>query len=210
MATFRLEPSKTALLVIDMINAFLKPEAPLEIPRGRDLVPKLNRLISLCRGKGILIAFIVHAFRANGCDLGLYPEFIPKMATRSILIEGTTDVEIYDQMDWQISDVRVVKRTFSAFVGTDLDLILRINGIDTLMISGVATHSCCEATARDARHRNYKVLFLSDGTATYDHPDTGWGAISSEDIQRFVLTIMAHRDAEVLSVEDVLKRIRES
>jgi nicotinamidase-related amidase len=207
MVTFSIHAQKTALLVIDMVNVFLAPGAPLEIPRGRDLIPRLNRLISACRDKGILIVFPIHAFRANGFDLGLYPEFIPQLETRSLLVEGTWDVEIFDQIDRQKSDVTVTKRTFSAFVGTDLDFLLRTRGIDTVIISGVATHSCCEATARDARHRNYKVLFLSDGTATYDHPDMGWGAIAADDLQRFVLTTMAHRNGEVLSVEQALKRI---
>lgn len=87
-----------------------------------------------------------------------------------------SDVEIYDEIERQEDDIVVVKRVFSAFFGTDLDLILRISEIDTMIIAGLAAHSSCEATARDARHRNYRVIFLSDGTATYDHfRDMGWG-----------------------------------
>jgi ureidoacrylate peracid hydrolase len=130
------------------------------------------------------------------------------MANSTILVEETSDVEINDEIDRKENDVVVIKRSFSGFFGTDLDLILKINEVDTLIISGVATHSCCEATARDARHRNYKVIFLSDGTATYDYlPDEGWGLISGDDIQRYVLTIMALRNAEVICVEEVLTRL---
>lgn len=210
MVRFNTCPQKTALLVIDMINGFLKQGGPLEMRRGRRIVPKLNKLISSCRKKDILIIFIVHSHRKNGSDLGLFKDFIPPM-TESILNEGTSDIKIYDEIDYLENDIVVAKRAFSAFYDTDLDLILRANGIDTVIISGVATHSCCEATARDARHRNYKVIFLSNGTATYDFlPDMGWGVISGDDVQRVVLTIMAHRNAEVLSVEDVMKRISKS
>jgi ureidoacrylate peracid hydrolase len=166
MVRFDIVPRRTALLIIDMMNAFLKPGAPLEIPKGRQLIPDLNRLIKLCREKEILVVFIVHAHRQNGRDMGLYSTFVPAMANSSILVEEILDVEINDEIDRKENDVVVIKRSFSGFFGTDPDLILKINEIDTLIISGVATHSCCEATARDARHRNYKVIFLSDGTAT--------------------------------------------
>jgi len=205
LVKFDIYPEKTVLLVVDMMNALLKPGGPVEIPSGRELVPRLNKLISACREKGILIIFTRHAHRATGHDMGLYTEFSPD---KSIVIEGTSDVEIYDEIGRQKDDIVVVKRAFSAFFGTDLDLILRINGINTLIIGGLAAHSSCEATARDARHRNYRVIFLSDGTATYERfPDMGWGAIPGDEVRRVVLTIMALRNAEVLSVEEVLRRL---
>jgi biuret amidohydrolase len=210
MERFHLQPSKTALLVIDMMNGFLKPGAPLEIRKGRELIPKLNTLISVCRDKGIPIVFIVHAHRKNKCDIGLFSEFVPEMEKFS-LIEDSPDVDVYGEIDRRDEDVLVIKRAFSAFFGTDLDHVLRVNGIETVIICGVATHSCCEATARDARHRNYNVVFLSDGTATYDYlPDMGWGRVTGEEIQKVVLTIMAHRNAEVLCFDDVLERLSRS
>jgi ureidoacrylate peracid hydrolase len=210
MAKFVIQPNKTAHVIIDMINSFLIPDNPLEIPNARQIIPRLNRVISTCRKKGILNIFITHEHRKDGSDLGLFSEFVPEMRNGKTLIEGSSDVDIYPEMDRKKVDLHVAKRTFSAFYATDLDLLLRINNINTLIISGVATHSCCEATARDARHRNYRVLFLSDGTATYDIlPDMGWGEISGEDVQKFVLTTLALRGAEVLSVEELLQRLSE-
>lgn len=208
VVTFDIHPPKTALLVIDMQNAFLKPGAPRANPRGRDLVPRLNRLIRVCRQAGILIIFTCHVHREDGRDMGLTAEFIPEVAAKSTLIEGTPDVDIYDEMERKEGDIMITKRAHSAFYGTELDLVLRIQGIDTLIVAGVDTVACCEATARDARHRNYKVIFLSDGTATHDRPDVGWGAFSADEAQRFVLTFLALRYAEVLSVGQVMKRIR--
>jgi len=209
MVRFDIIPDKTALLVIDMQKVFLENGSPLEIPRGRELVPILNRLISMCRSKGIMVIFVKQAHRANRSDLGLYTKFVPVLAEKPVLLEGMSDIDIYDGLDMQEDDTVVVKRTFSAFYCTDLDHVLRVNGIDTLIISGIATHSCCEATARDARHRNYKVIFLSDGTATYDRlPDAGWGEISGDDVQRFVLTMMALRNAEVIPTCDIIERLK--
>ncbi len=208
MVRFDIHTDKTALLIIDMQNAFLKPGGPLERPGGRDLVPRLNNLLRGCRKKGILILFTRQVFRKDGSDLGLFAEFAPELyKTKSTLVEGTPDVDIYDEIEQQEGDIMITKQTYSAFSGTELDLLLRIKGIDTLIIGGVDTAVCCEATARSARHRNYKVIFLSDGTATSAQLDVGWGAISADEAQRFVLTVMAPRYAEVSSVDEVLRRV---
>jgi len=59
------------------------------------------------------------------------------------------------------------KPRFGAFQGTDLELILRSRGIDTVIVTGVATNVCCDTTAREAAVRDFRVFFLSDGTATH-------------------------------------------
>ncbi len=211
MVRFDICPERTALLIIDMQNAFLQEGHPFSIPGGRDLVPGLNRLISACRKKGILIVFTTHVHREDGSDIGLWAEFVPEMATKSTLFKGTTDVDIWDEIDYQKSDMVIVKRGYSAFYGTDLEYILHTKRIDTLIVGGVTTHNCCNSTIRGARDRNYRVILLRDGTATFDSlPDMGWGIISGDEIQRVVLTILAYRYAEALSIEQVLSRLVES
>ena len=207
MVRFDIRADKTALLIVDMQNAFVKQGSPLERVRARELVPRLNKLIQVCHKAGILIIFTCHVFREDRSDMGLYKEFSPALETEPVLIEGTPDAEIYHKLQRQKRDIIILKRTYSAFLGTELDLLLRVKEIDTLIIGGVDTLVCCESTARDARHRNYKVIFLSDGTATSDQPDVGWGAISADEAQRFILTVLALRYAEVLSIEEVLRRI---
>jgi nicotinamidase-related amidase len=71
------------------------------------------------------------------------------------------------------------KNRASAFHGTDLELILRSRGIDAVIITGIATNVCCETTAREAAVRDFRVFFLSDGTATFDI-----GTISAAELQR--------------------------
>lgn len=208
MVQFTISAAKTALLVIDMQQIWVARGAKMEVPSAREMVPKFNTLISTCRRKGIKVIFTRHAHNANGTDLGLYSEFIPTPDGRPFLIDGTPDAEIYDGMDHKSTDAVVTKSIYSAFLGTNLDHILRVAGIDTLIIGGIITAYCCEATARDARHRNYKVIFLSDGNETYEKiPDMGWGEISRDEIQRVVMSIMAYRYAEVLSIQQVLDRL---
>lgn len=210
MAEFRINPRKSCLLIIDMTNAFLLPGAPIEVPEGLSLIPRLRALINVCRDKGLRIIFITHAYRKDGSDLGLHPTFDPTIKRKNILREGTSDVEFNSELKPQKDDIVIVKRRFSAFVGTDLDLILRNNEIDTLIIGGVVTSVCCECTARDARNMDYKVIFLSNGTAAMNVPDLGWGRISASDVQRYVLAIMAYDFAQVLLVEQVINILSKS
>jgi nicotinamidase-related amidase len=210
MAEFEIKPSKSCLLVIDMTNAFLLPGAPIEVPEGLSLIPRLRALINVCRDKGLRIIFITHSYRKDGSDLGLHPAFDPTIRSKNILREGTEDVEFHCELRPQEDDIVIVKRRFSAFVGTELGLILHNNEIDTLIIGGVVTSVCCESTARDARNRDYKVIFLSNGTAAMNVPDLGWGRISASDVQRYVLAIMAYDFAQVLSVEQVINILNKS
>ena len=207
MVRFDILADKTALLIIDMQDAFLRPGSPVERPLGRDLIPKLNNLARACREKGILVIFTQHVFRGDGSDVGLYREFLPASAVKS-LTEGTPNVDLYPEIEQRRGDIMIPKRAYNAFWGTDLDHVLRVNGIDTVIIGGLDTLLCCESTTRESRHRNYKVIFLSDGTATADQPDLGWGAWSADEAQRFVLTVMASRFAEVVPVEEAIKRIQ--
>lgn len=208
MVRFDIVPAKTALLVIDMQQVWLAKGARMEVPSGREMVPALNKLIGSCRKQGIKVIFTRHAHRADGSDLGLFELFIPSKDGKPFLVDGTPDAEIYDGMDCRGDDLVITKQVYSAFSGTILDHYLRINNIDTLIISGLITCYCCEATAREARHRDYKVIFLSDGNATYEQlPDVGFGAVPREELQRVVLAILAFRYAEVLSIDHVLQRL---
>jgi len=207
MVRFDIRADKTALLIIDMQNAFVKPGSPVARARGPDLVPRLNKVIQACRKKAILTIFTQHMLRADGSDVGLFKEFLPAPAVKA-LTAGTPGVAIYPEMEQHSSDITIPKQVYDAFLWTELDLILRNKGIDTLIIGGLDTLLCCESTVRASRHRNYKVIFLSDGTSTGDWPDMGWGAISADDAQKFALTIIAARFAEVASVAEVLRRIQ--
>jgi biuret amidohydrolase len=101
----------------------------------------------------------------------------------------------------------IKKHRYSAFFGTDLDIILREWAVDTVIISGTTTENCCHATARDAMFRNYRVVFLSDATATFDYPDCGFGSMSSADIHHATLVILAMSTAHVMPVADMAARV---
>ena len=80
---------------------------------------------------------------------------------------GAWPFQLWSQMDVRAEDVRVTKRRYSAFTpgSSEIELVLRQHGIDTLMITGVATNVCCDSTARDAMMMNFRSVMVSDGCA---------------------------------------------
>jgi ureidoacrylate peracid hydrolase len=101
----------------------------------------------------------------------------------------------------------IKKHRYSAFFATILDLILREWGIDTVIVSGTTTENCCHATARDAMFHNYRVIFLSDATGTFDYPDVGQGALSADAVHRATLTILAFSTAHVMTCDELARRV---
>ena len=94
------------------------------------------------------------------------------------------------------------KTAFGAFHGTDLELILRSRGVDTIIIAGIATYVCCETTAREATLRDFRVFFLSDGTTTFDIGD-----VSAAGLKQATCATLGFRFAQVLAVDEMMRTI---
>jgi ureidoacrylate peracid hydrolase len=123
-------------------------------------------------------------------------------------MEATTRAQqIHPDVDRREGDILVQKPRYSAFWRTDLDTTLRHMNIDTMIIGGVWSNVCVEATARDAFFREYKVVYLADCTATGDLPDTGFGRVGADDAQRATLADIAWHIGEVAYSEDVAARL---
>jgi ureidoacrylate peracid hydrolase len=202
----RIEPSKTAMIVVDMQNDFIAPGAPMETPAGQKLLPTLQRALAFCREVGIRVIYTTHAHRRDGCDMGLFDDLWPPIATRAGLVDGEPGIEIYPDVAPKGDEVVIRKHRYSGFYGTDLEIILRGLGIETVVITGVTTENCCHATARDAMFRDYKVVFLSDATGTFDYPDVGQGAMSADEVHRATLVILSVSTAHVMTTEEFMAR----
>jgi nicotinamidase-related amidase len=204
---FETRSDNTALLVIDLQNDFVAPGAPYACAGAPELVGAVNDVIRACRGQAIPVIFTAVMHRPDGSDLGAVRHLHPLTAEGAALREGTPGVELYPDLDVQPGDVVIGKRRYSAFFGTDLDILLRDRGVEVVIIAGVATNVCCDSTARDAFFRGYKVIFLADGTATIPL-QSEWGSFSAEDVQRYTLATTAAFFGEVATVAEVLSRIR--
>ena len=202
----RIDPQKTAMIVVDMQNDFVAMGAAMETPAARAIVPKLAEALKVCRDAQIKVIYTAHVHRRDGCDMGLF-NMHPPIANRAALVDGTPGIDIYPEIAPAPGEHVIKKHRYSGFFGTDLDIILREWGVDTVIISGTTTENCCHATARDAMFRNYRVVFLSDATATYDYPDLGFGAMPNAQVHRATLVILAASTAHVMSVDDMQARI---
>ncbi|MFD6068303.1 cysteine hydrolase family protein [Amycolatopsis lurida] len=131
------------------------------------VLPPIKSLLPRARAAGALVVFVHFALRGNGADLppgnALFKTFHEAGDT---FHEGSAGTEI--DLPVADEDVVVLKRRASAFAGTDLDLVLRACGVDTVAIAGVATSAMVAATAYDAADRGYHVTVLRDGCADGD------------------------------------------
>ena len=202
-----IDPSRTVMIVVDMQNDFVAEGAMLRSKQAADMVPRLAKTLAFCRDKGIRVVYTAHVHRRDGCDMGMYDDLYPPIANRSCLVDGTPGVEIFADLTPTSGEHVIKKHRYSAFFATDLDLILREWGIDTVIVSGTTTENCCHATARDAMFHNYRVVFLSDATGTFDYPDVGQGALSAEEVHRATLTILAFSTAHVMTCDELARRV---
>ena len=200
MANFDVTPNRTALINVDMQNCFVEG-SPIAAPDGLAVLERINRVSAACRKAGILVVHTSVVFRADGSNLGVLPEFDPIVKT-GILNKGSAAAALHKNLVVDARDILLDKPRFGAFHGTDLELILRARGINTLIITGIATNVCCETTAREAAVRDFRVLFLSDGTATF-----GIGELSPAELQRATCATLGKVFAQVLTVDEVLAKI---
>ena len=202
-----IDPSKTALIVVDMENDFIAMGAPLETPAGRAMLPTLKRALAFCRERGIRVIYTTHVHRRDGCDLGRFADDPSgPIARHTGLVDGEPGIEIYPEIAPHAGEIIIKKHRYSAFYGTDREIILRGLGVDTVVITGVTTENCCHATARDALFRDYRVVFLSDATATFDYPDVGQGSMSAAEVHHTTLVILSSSTAHVMTAEEFMTR----
>jgi ureidoacrylate peracid hydrolase len=209
MVRWELDPRRCALLVVDLQRLFVEGYPPISAPEGPTVLEAMNKLSATCRELGILVIYTAHALRPDLANIGTLEQQFPPMKD-GLLSSGTEAVGIDERYVIEPQDIYLEKPRFGAFTGTDLELILRGKGIDTVIIGGIATNVCCETTAREANHREFKVVFLSDGTTSGEYADVGFGALTPAEVQKATLTIIAYAFGEVTTCDDVATRLRHS
>jgi ureidoacrylate peracid hydrolase len=167
-------PAKTAFVVVDMQNHFVKQGFPGEVPMARAIVPAINRLAATLRELGGCVVWIKNTTHETRENWSTYHDWLmtPERRDRryASMELGHEGHALWDELDVRSEDAQIVKTRFSAFIqgSSELEAHLRGRGIDTLLIGGTATHVCCESTARDAMMLNFKVVMAADALATYD------------------------------------------
>ena len=167
-----LDPRRTALIVVDLQNAFMVEEVAVAyVPAAVEIVPNVNRLAAAVRRTGGKVFWLKHTMDAEGADtwsnyLGM---LTPATRDRQLknLAPGSRGHDLYPALEVRPEDEIVQKRRFSAFVQGSSDLPQRLGtqGYDTVLITGTVTNVCCESSARDAMMLNFKTVMVSDANA---------------------------------------------
>jgi nicotinamidase-related amidase len=184
-----LNPKKTAVIVVDLIEEFTKPEAT-------SMLPKVKKLLDVCRKVGVRVIYTYYDFGPTGLTangiIGLTPigKASPKFAGK-IFNKETIDPMIKPQYN---IDIVLPKYSYGSFRSTPLNNVLRNLGIETVIVCGTMTNYCCGLTARQAVDYGYKLVFGSDINAT-DDPD----------IQKAELKTIRRGYGLVLTCEEIIR-----
>lgn len=151
--------NKHALVIIDMLNDFIGPKAALRCENGEAIVPNIRKLIDFCHEVGIQVIHVQEWHRKNDADFRVRPVHA---------IRGTWGADFIPELqpEEDKGDYIVQKRRHSAFSYTDMDLFLREEQIDTVVLTGVWTNVCVRSTGSDALYHGYNVIAISDACAS--------------------------------------------
>lgn len=156
----------SALLITDMLNDFVKEEGVLRVPNAVSIVPRIQELLKEARDKGITVVFMNDSHRRNDKEFEYWPPHA---------IANTWGGQVIDDLSPRPEEYIMQKRRYSAFFGTDLDILLRELEVEKIYLTGVLTNICIFITAVDAVMHNYEVVVLKDAVASL-----------SEETDRFV------------------------
>ncbi|HVT30864.1 MAG TPA: isochorismatase family protein [Lacipirellulaceae bacterium] len=169
----RLDPSTTALVLIDLQNEFCHADGAFaRLGHDVSMMPSVaeatHRLLKAARAKNMTIFFVRATYDGEVLSGPLAETYNRRNFKNSQCLEGSWDAGWYADLAPRadaLNEIVITKHRFSAFWGTDFDLYLRSNGIRSLVFAGVVTSGCVESTLRDAFFRDYYVVCASDAVA---------------------------------------------
>ena len=196
-----LRPDKTALLVVDMLDEFVKPNwSPYWVPEATRQAPKIRFLQEVCRKLGVPVINIGYDTSMMGKN---FPATLACVPIGSGLDEFAgelfTKAAFYPEVAPKPGDLILLKHAYTSFYGTPLETLLRNLGADTVIVCGTVTNYCCGATAREAFWRGFKVVFGSDINSSDD-----------EECHRAELRTMRRGYARVIKADEIIKELTEN
>ena len=155
----RIDPARTALVVVDMQNDFVKEGGTLVVPDAQATIPKIESLLDFARGSGMKVVFTQDTHEEGDPEWEIWPEHVRK---------GSWGWEIVDELRPLEGELVLNKVRYDAFYGTHLDHALRIWGVGTLVICGTVANICVHYTAASAALRWFEVVIPKDATSALD------------------------------------------
>jgi ureidoacrylate peracid hydrolase len=180
-APIRLAVRSTAVVVVDMQNAYASPggyvdQAGFDVGPAAAVTGNIVRVVDSARAAGMPVVFLQNGWDSDYVEAGTpsSPNWHKSNALKTmrarpdlagkLLARGTWDYDLVDALSPQPGDLRVHKPRYSAFFNSQLDSVLRARGIRTLVFVGIASNVCVESTLRDGFHLEYFGIMLEDAT----------------------------------------------
>ena len=151
---------QTALLIIDMQNDFVLEGAPLRVAQAKTVIPNILEILRRFRAENQPVFHVIRVHRKDGSDVEIIRQDLFKK--QPFAVEGTPGAQVVDEL-LPVQNEYVIRKTrMSAFIGTELDLMLRTIGVTNLIITGIQTPNCIRTTVFDAIAYNYPVTLIED------------------------------------------------
>jgi nicotinamidase-related amidase len=155
----RVDPTRTALVVVDMQNDFVTEGGSLVVPDAESTIPAIGTLLELARAYGMRVVFTQDSHRDGDPEWRIWPEHAR---------EGSRGWQIVDALAPREDETVIRKVRYDAFYGTPLDHLLRLWGVTTLVICGTVANICVHYTAASAALRWYDVIIPRDAVSALD------------------------------------------
>ncbi len=154
---------RPALLVIDMQNDFVREGAPLQVKDAEKIIGPLKKVLALFRKRRLPIFHILRVHRKDGSDVEIFRRDIFRKTP--FAVEGSRGAQVITELEPAAGEYVIHKTRMSAFMQTELDLMLRTLSVDTVFIAGIQTPNCIRTTVFDAFALNYRTFLIEDAVA---------------------------------------------
>jgi len=155
---------KIALIIVDMQNDFVLPDAPQCVKGAVSVISNIQKVLDMFREMSLPIFHVYREYRADGSDIEKtrFDDFIHR---KKYCVPQTKGCEIIDELSPINGEYSIVKNRFSGFMNTELDFILRRLEVESIVICGVQYPNCIRATVFDGVALGYDVTLVTDATA---------------------------------------------
>jgi len=179
-----------ALLIIDMQNDFVLEAKPLRVAGASAVIPRIQCVLAEFRKRSLPVFHILRVHRPDGSDVEIIRQEL--FRKQPFAVAGTPGAAVIHELGPHPGEYVLTKTRMSAFIGTELDLMLRTLGVTTLVVCGIQTPNCIRTTVFDGIAYNYPVVLVDDATGA-----------ASEEVHRANVRDMANIGVKIVKAGDV-------
>ena len=181
---------KPALLIIDMQNDFVLEGKPNRVVGARAVIPKIQAVLAEFRKRNLPVFHIVRVHRPDGSDVEIIRQ--EKFRKQPFAVAGSHGAAVIDELAPRPGEYVLEKIRMSAFIGTELDLMLRSLNVTTVVVCGIQTPNCIRTTVFDAIAYNYPAVLVDDATGA-----------ASEEVHRANVRDMENIGVRIMKTADI-------